>query len=130
MSRSRNTTRAVAISLIISGTLALATPALAQKTGPNGGMLAGKSGHETELVIKPDELTVYMIDNGKAHSTKGATLRAVVQTGATAATIPLQSVDDKKFVGKLSSPIAPGAIVVLTGKDDHGDAVSARYVIK
>jgi hypothetical protein len=33
----------------------------------------------------------------------------------------------KRLVAKLAAPLGKGAIVVLTGKDHHGDAVSARY---
>jgi hypothetical protein len=102
----------------------------AQSTGPNGGMLAGKGGHETELVLSPTELTIYIIEDGKAHSTKGVTLRAIVQQGGKNTAVPLADVENKKLVGKLASPIGAGAIVVVTGKDDHGHAVSARYTIK
>jgi hypothetical protein len=110
---------------------ALTTAAHAQqKAGPNGGLLAGKVGHETELVVSETELTVYLIDSGKAHSTKGASMRAVVQDAGKNTTVPLVDIENKKLVGKLSAPVGKGAIVVITGKDDHGDAVSARYTIK
>ena len=33
------------------------------------------------------------------------------------------------MVGKLAAPLGKGAIVVLTGKDHHGDVVNARYVL-
>ncbi|HWV80487.1 MAG TPA: hypothetical protein VNZ50_03600 [Hyphomicrobiaceae bacterium] len=110
--------------------IVFAPAAHAQKVGPNGGMLAGKGGHETELVVTPTELTVYIIDHGKAHSTKGVSLRAIVQQGGKSTTVPLADVDNKKLVGKLESPLAAGAIVVVSGKDDHGDVLSARYTIK
>lgn len=100
------------------------------KLGPNGGQLAGKSGHETELVVSQTELTVYLIDKGKAHSTKGASLRAVVQEAGKSTTVQLADVKNEKLVGKLAQPLGKGAIVVITGKDDHGDAVSVRYVIE
>lgn len=108
----------------------LVPSAHAQNAGPNGGMLAGKGGHETELVVTPTELTVYIIDHGKAHSTKGVSLRAIVQHGGKSTTVPLVDVENKKLVGKLESPLGAGAIVVVTGKDDHGDVLSARYTIK
>ena len=107
-----------------------ATGAYAQKAGPNGGMLAGKASHEIELVVSPSELTVYMIDGGKTHSVKGAKLRAIVQQDGKSTTVQLTEVGEEKLVGQLAAPLAKGAIVVVTGKDDHGDAVSARYTIK
>jgi len=115
----------VALSLVF-----LAQPALAQKTGPNGGLLAGKSGHETELVVSPEELTVYLIDHGKVHGVKGVTMRAVIQASGKNTTVTfVEAADGNKMVAKLAAPLASGAIVVLTGKDDHGDAISSRYVI-
>lgn len=111
-------------------TLLLVPAAQAQNVGPNGGMLAGKGGHETELVVTPTELTVYIIDHGKAHTTKGVSLRAIIQQGGKSITVPLADVENKKLVGKLASPLGAGTIVVVTGKDDHGDVLSARYTIK
>lgn len=111
-------------------TVMLIPVAHAQKTGPNGGMLAGKAGHELELVVTPTELTVYVIDHGKVHSSKGVSLRAIVQQGGKSTSVSLVDVESKKLVGKLGAPIDSGAIVVVTGKDDHGDALTARYTIK
>ena len=102
----------------------------AQKTGPNGGMLAGKGGHELELVATPTDLTIFIIDHGKVHSTKGVSLRAVIQQGGKSTTLPLVDVGGTKLTGELKVPLGPGAIVVITGKDDHGDVLSARYTIK
>jgi hypothetical protein len=116
------------IALVFS--LILVSAAHAQSVGPHGGMLAGKGGHETELVVTPTEITVYIIDDGAAHSTKGVSLRAIVQQGGKTTTVPLVDMENKKLVGKLDAPITAGAIIVVTGKDDHGDVLSARYTIK
>jgi hypothetical protein len=115
----------VAVSFVVSG-LAIAQQAL----GPNGGMLAGRKGHETELVVSATELTIYMIDHGKPHTTKGVSLRAVVQDGGKTTQIPMVDVKNEKLVGALPAPLSKGAIVVISGKDDHGAAVSARYTVK
>jgi len=111
-------------------TVMLTPAALAQKAGPNGGMLAGKAGHELELVVTPSELTVYIIDHGKVHSSKGVNLRAIIQHGGKSTSVSMVDVESKKLVGKLATPLDSGAIVVVTGKDDHGDALTARYTIK
>jgi maltose-binding protein MalE len=105
------------------------SPLLAQAKGPNGGMLVGKDGHETELVVSPTELTLYLIEKGKVESAKGAVVRAVIQEGGKNTTINMAVVEGKKLVAKLAAPLGKGAIVVVTGKDDHGHAVNARYVI-
>lgn len=114
---------------VVLTTLVAVTPASAQKAGPNGGMLAGKAGHETELVISPAELTVFLIDDGKSHSTKSVAMKAVIQEGGKNTALTFVDVDGKKLVAKLAAPVGKGAIIVLTGKDDHGDAISARYVV-
>ena len=119
----RNLAFAIAILL---GTMA---PTLAQILGPNGGMLAGKGTHQTELVVSPTELTVYILHDGKTDDTDGVAIRAVVQEGGKTTTLNFANQNGKRLVAKLAAPLGKGAIVVLTGKDHHGDAVSARYVI-
>ena len=103
---------------------------LAQDTGPNGGLLGGTGSHQTELVVSSTELTVFLREDGKLHDTKGASLRAVVQQGGKTTTINLVDQGGRKLVAKLPAPLDKGAIVVVTGKDSHGDQFSARYVIK
>ena len=107
-----------------------AAPGLAQQAGPNGGLLGGTGSHQTELVVSPSELTVYLIESGKVIDSKGATnFRAVVQQGGQTKTISLGE-QGKRLVGKLDAPLEKGAIVAVTGKDSHGDQFSARYTIK
>jgi maltose-binding protein MalE len=122
--------RKFALSGLAAAMLALAQPALAQKTGPNGGMVAGKEGHETELVVSASDLTVYILDHGKVHDTKGIKMKAVIQDAGKSTSVDLVAADGKKMVGKLAAPLGKGAIVVISGKDDHGDVISARYVLK
>jgi hypothetical protein len=122
--------RSLILAVVSAAMLAAAQPALAQKTGPNGGLLAGKGGHETELVVSATELAVFIVDHGKVHETKGVRIKAVVQHEGKTVNVDLVDKDGKKLVGKLPAPLGKGAIVVLTGKDDHGDVISARYVLK
>lgn len=110
--------------------LATAVPALAQRTGPNGGLVGGTGSHQTELLVSPTELTVYLLEDGKVHDTKGTTLRAVIQQSGTTKTINFVEHKGQNLVAKLPAPLDKGAIVVLTGKDHHGDQFNARYVIK
>jgi len=114
----------------IAGVFALlATGTLAQTKGPNGGMLAGSGHHKAELVVSSTELTIYLIEDGKPHDTTGTALRAIVQQAGKSKTISLSDQGGKRLVGKLEAPLAKGAIVVVTGKDDHGGQLNARYVI-
>jgi hypothetical protein len=115
--------------LILTTLCLLAIPAFAQKTGPNGGLVEGKGSHQTELLISATELTVYLLENGKPHDTKGMNLRAVIQESGKTSTITFVNQDGTRMTAKLAAPLNKGAIVVLTGKDHHGDTVSARYKI-
>jgi hypothetical protein len=121
--------RKLALVIATFGLLATTAPTLAQKTGPNGGLLAGKGTHQTELVVSPTELTVYILHDGKADDTEGFNIRAVVQEGGKTTTINFVNQNGKRLVAKLAAPLGKGTIVVLTGKDHHGDALNARYVI-
>jgi hypothetical protein len=117
--------------VILTAALAFlaATPLLAQ-TGPNGGLVGGTGHHKAELVVSPTDLTVYLLEDGKPHASKGTTMRAVIQQAGKTTTLNLADQDGKRLVAKLPAPLEKGAIVVLTGKDDHGDRFNARYVIK
>lgn len=117
------------LSLLVAAVLTTSAHAQTPKLGPNGGMLAGKADHQVELVTQPGELTVYLLHDGKLSTTKGSNLRVVIQQGGANTTVLLTNVENKKLVGKLPAPLTKGAIVVITGKDDHGDAIAARYTI-
>ena len=115
----------------IAGILGLVSAgAVGQTTGPNGGMVAGTGSHTVELVVTPGGLTVYLLEDGKTHESKGTTMRAVIQQSGKTTTMNLVDQEGANLVAKLPAPLGKGAIVVLTGKDHHGDSFSARFVIK
>ena len=107
-----------------------AAPTFAQNKGPNGGLVAGLGKHQTELIVSETELTVFVLDRGETHDAKGTILRAVIQQDGKNQTVPLKLQPGNKLVGKLDQPLKEGAIVVLVGKDHHGDLFNSRYVIK
>ena len=115
--------------LALAGGLVAAGPALAQATGPNGGLVGGTGTHQTELVVSPTELVVYLLENSKPHNTAGTSARAVVQQAGKTTTLNLAN-QDGKLVAKLPAALQKDAIVVITGKDGHGDQFNARYVIR
>ena len=117
--------------LVFAGAVqpAFAQKAAPQKTGPNGGMVSGKNGHETELVVGPTELTAYVLHDGKADDTKGTKIKAIIQQAGKNASVDFADVGGRKLVAKLAEPLTKGAIVVVTGKDHHGDVISARFVV-
>lgn len=124
--------RTTLLATLLIAAAAVSAPAFAHEgPGPNGGLVFGKDeAHETELVVTPTDLTVYLLENGKAESTKGASLKAVVQNGGSTSAVELADSGNTKFVGKLAAPLGAGAVVVLTGKDEHGHAITSRYVLK
>jgi hypothetical protein len=121
--------RRLALTVASAAFAVVAGTVLAQSTGPNGGLVDGTGSHQTELVVNATEITIYLLEHGKPHDTKGASLRAVVQQGGKTTAINLAD-QGGKLVAKLPGPLDKGAIVVVTGKDSHGDPFSARYVIK
>jgi hypothetical protein len=122
-------TRMIAGLLAGLAILASVLPGLAQ-TGPNGGLVGGTGDHQTELVVGQAELTVYLLEKGKPHETAGTDMRAVIQQSGKTTTVKFADQGGKKLVAKLPAPLDKGAIVVLTGKDHHGDRFNARYAIK
>lgn len=104
--------------------------AIAQEKGPNGGLVTGKGSHRTELVVGSTELVVYLLENGRAHESTGTSLRAIIQQSGKTTTVNFVDQGGKRLVGKLAEPVGAGAIIVLTGRDHHGDAFTSRYVIK
>ena len=122
--------RQLAFIAAILAFLASAAPTSAQKAGPNGGLVMGTGDHQTELIVSPTELTVYLLENGKLHESKGTTMRAVIQQSGKKTTLTFAADKGEKLVAKLPAPLEKGAIVVLTGKDHHGDQFNSRYVIQ
>lgn len=122
--------RQLALVVTALALLSIAAPSVAQQKGPNGGLVAGTGGHQTELVVSPTELTVYLLEDGKVHDSTGTNMRAVIQQAGKKSTLTFTDVKGQKLVAKLPAPLEKGAIVVLTGKDHHDDQINARYVIK
>src|SRR5262245_52964710 len=116
--------------LLVAGLVILAAAPLLAQSGPNGGLVGGSGSHQTELVVGQTELTVNLLRNGKAHDSKGTSMRAVIQQAGKTTTLDFADQGGKKLVAKLPAPLDKGAIVVLSGKDHHGDRFNSRYVLK
>ncbi len=106
-----------------------ATPAFAQRRGPNGGLLAGSAGHEVELLAEAASVRIYLIDHGRVAAPRaGATARLVIQEGQASRTVNLVASGDA-FAATLDTPIASGARVVVSGRMPDGHTVQGRFVI-
>lgn len=110
--------------------VALAGPALAQKTGKHGGQTAIVAGHhDAELVIEPTKLVLYLSNHGKPLSAKDNAIKVTIQDGAKKSEIKL-TVEADHLVGQLDAPLNKGAIILLSGKTEDGHGVSARFTAK
>jgi hypothetical protein len=116
--------------LLVAGLVILAAAPVLAQSGPNGGLVGGSGSHKTELVVGRMELTVYLLEDGMAHESTGTSMRAVIQQSGKTTTVAFADQGGKKLVAKLPAPLDKGAIVVLSGKDHHGDRFNARYVLK
>jgi hypothetical protein len=81
------------------------------------------------VLVTAAGLKAYLIDHGLVFSIEGVSIGAVIREQDKSRTIAF-ALDGNIFVARLAAPLAKGAIVVITGKGDHGDVVSARYVIE
>ena len=100
-----------------------------QKKGPNGGLVGGSAGHEVELVVSGTDISVYMLDHGKISPVTNVKLRLVVQQGGKTTNHDLAMAAPNRLAVQLPDPLVPGAIIVVSGRDDHGHTLSARFTI-
>jgi hypothetical protein len=104
--------------------------ALAQTTGPNGGVVMKAEGHPIEFVSSGQEIVFFFSDDdGTPMSMKGVDARAVIQDGGKTTTVTLAAAEPNKMVGKLQAPLNPGARVVVSAKL-HGHSLQARFTNK
>lgn len=125
----RNIFIACAMSLVAASALPLTAHAQGVRKGPNGGMVGGSNGHEVELVISGAEASVYVLDDGKVVAVGKAQLRMVVQSGGKTTNPSLTLAEPNRLAAKFPEPLPKGSIVVITGRDDHGHTLTARFTI-
>ena len=96
----------------------------------HGGILAEVKGIQYELVAKPDVMTIYVHDHGKAISTKGATGKVTLLNGSDKTDVTLNPAGDNKLEAKGTFKVDKGtkavAVVTLAGKS----AQSVRFAAK
>jgi hypothetical protein len=110
--------------------LAITAPAVAQKAAKHGGQTAVVAGHhDAELVIKPDQLVLYLTNHGKPLVPADNAIKATIQDGEKKTELLMKAEGDHA-VAPLTAPLGKGAIVLLSGKISGGHALSARFVAK
>jgi len=118
-----------AMSVVAAATLSQSAHAQGARKGPNGGMVGGSSGHDVELVLSGVEASVYVLDDGKVVAVGKAQLRMVIQSGGKTTNYSLTLAEPNRLTAKFPEPLPKGSIVVITGRDDHGHSLTARFTI-
>ena len=96
--------------------------------GPNGGALVDVQGHHVEFVPSAGEMTFYLTGEKDAPiASAGSKVKAIVQDSGKTTQVDLAIVEPNKLVGKLASPLSPGAKVVVTGSLADGHGLQARF---
>ena len=120
--------------LVLIATLTLAPVAAFAhdvEKGPNGGQIVDAKGHHVEFTTKDSAIVIYLTDEKDAPiKSAGAEGKAIVQDGGKAVTVTLTPTEPNVLNGKLETPLAPGAKIVVSGKLSDGHEILARFVAK
>ncbi len=118
----------LSVGLVFSG---IALAAGGHKHGAkHGGQYVEVEGHQgVELVASADSITFYITENDKPADLKGASFKAIVQTGTGIKIYPLK-VEGGSLKVKLTTALPTGTKIVISGKDGHGHTLQARFVTK
>lgn len=111
--------------------LALITGAYAHDgvNGPHGGVVVDVAGHHVEFVPSATELTFFLTAEADGPiASSGAKMKALVQEGGKTAQIELTPVEPNQLAGKLATPLASGAKIVVTGMLSDGHTLQAKFV--
>lgn len=119
----------LAASLIFSqGAFAHSDEYLDIQAAPHGGQLRMAGMQHYELVVKPNEVTVYLTDHaGTKLDSKGVTGTATVLSGKDKASVKLLPTEDNVLKGTSKFGLAPDMKVVVSIALPGQDAQQARF---
>ncbi|RZJ57152.1 MAG: hypothetical protein EON49_16345 [Acidovorax sp.] len=96
----------------------------------HGGIVAGTNDMDYELVAKPDAITLYLRDHGKAASSEGVTAKLTLLNGTEKSEAVLAPAGEGKLEAKGTFKVAAGtkvvALVTLPGKKP----ANVRFAVK
>ena len=106
----------LALTLLFSqGAFAHGDEHLDTQTAPHGGQLRTVQQYNYELVVKADEVSVYVTDHdGKKIDTRGATGTATLLSGKSKASVQLTPAGDNQMKGSGKFELAPDMKVVVS----------------
>ncbi len=85
--------------------------------------------HGIEMVAESSKLVFHMTEHLQPQDMKDSVFKVFVQTKTGTQTLPAKP-DGSTLVAELSAPLTSGAKIVLTGKDDNGHTIQARFIQK
>ena len=95
----------------------------------HGGQVQEVSEIQYEVVVKPDNIAIYVEDHGKKVDTKGATAKVTLLTGKDKSEATLVPAGENKLEAKGTFDVKAGtkvvSVVTLAGKS----GVTARFVV-
>ena len=101
--------------LAAQGAMAHDDATLDAMQAPHGGQLRMAGAYHFELVVKADEILVYVTDHaGTSVPTQGASGRAIITSGPNDIRIPLQPTGDNLLAGAGRVTPAPDAMVMVS----------------
>jgi hypothetical protein len=96
----------------------------------HGGVVVEIGHAEYELVAKPDVVTLYIYDDEKPVSTKGANASLALTSGSDKSSIKLDPAGDNKLEAKGSFKVAPGTRVLATITLEGKKPQQVRFMLK
>lgn len=106
----------LALTMLFSqGAFAHSDEHLDTQTAPHGGQLRTVQQYNYELVVKADEVSVYVTDHdGKKFDTRGATGTATLLSGKSKASVKLTPAGDNQMKGSGKFKLTPDMKVVIS----------------
>jgi len=119
----------LALTLLFSqGAFAHSDEYLDTQTAPHGGQLRMVQQYHYELVVKADEVSVYITDHaGKKIDTRGATGTATLLSGKNKASVQLTPAGDNQMKGSGKFELAPDMKVVVSVALAGQPALQGRF---
>lgn len=119
----------------LSLTLSLSLPAGAHTdeyfesvTAPHGGQLRMTGPFHMELVVKDEELTVYVTDHAdNAISVDGGLAKANIENGTTRTQVNMHPVGNNMLGGSGTFSLTPTTVIVVFMKLPNQDGYAARF---
>lgn len=103
------------------------TKPLAPRHG--GQLVEDASHHSVELVVSDKSVMFHVREHDEPLDLSGSKFKAIIQDESGTRVLQLTAEGPVLSAG-LEARLAKGAKIALSGKDDHGDIIQARFVLE